>query len=323
MKVSSTAKVLRRRTMTLVDRFTFVPVSRLTLNVMLNVLVSQRWLLTGLRPAVDNLIARTAPVVPGVRVKPVSTPVRGEWVWAPGAQDNVAAAGVVLVLHGSGYLICSSRTHRGFASHLSEYSGMPTFTIDYRLAPEHPFPAAEDDAFAAYLWLLAQGHDPAKIVVAGDSAGGHLAVALAVRLRSEGLPAPAALALFGPLIDPSYRACIADPRVHSQPLDPRTARRAVALYVGDHDDQDPRLNLLNADLSNLPPIQIHFGSREVMRADAEAFAKQVVESSGRCDEQLWPGLMHGYWLWPRDGGLTSLQVAGHFLRTSIAEADTA
>ena len=320
MNARTTAKVIRRRTITLVDRLTYVPVSRLTLNIMLNVLVSQQWLFTGLRPAADYLITHTAPVVPGVRVKRVSTRVRGEWVWAPQADD---AAGVVLVLHGSGYLICSSRTHRGFASHLSEYSGMPTFTVDSRLAPEHPFPAAEDDAFAAYRWLLAQGHDPAKIVVAGDSAGGHLAVALAVRLRSEGLPLPAALALFGPLIDPSYRACIADPRVRSQPLDPRTAKRAVALYVGNHDDQDPRLCLLNADLSNLPPIQIHFGSREVMRADAEAFAKQVVELGGRCDEQLWPGLMHGYWLWPRDGGLTSLQVAGHFLRTAIAEASNA
>jgi monoterpene epsilon-lactone hydrolase len=323
MKASSTAKVLRRRTVTMVERMTYVPVSRLTLNIMLNVLVSQQWLFTGLRPAADYLIARTAPVVPGVRVKQVSAPVRGEWVLGREAQDTVAGDGVVLVLHGSGYLVCSSRTHRGFASHLSEYSGMPTFTVDYRLAPEHPFPAAEDDAFAAYRWLLAQGHDPAKIVVAGDSAGGHLAVALAVRLRSEGLPAPAALALFGPLIDPSYRASIADPRVRSQPLDPRTAKRAVALYVGNHDDQDPRLNLLNADLSNLPPIQIHFGSREVMRADAEAFTKQVLELGGRCDEQLWPGLMHGYWLWPRDGGLTSLQVAGRFLRASIAEANTA
>jgi monoterpene epsilon-lactone hydrolase len=320
MKARSRAKVLRRRTITLVDRFTFVPVSRLAFNIMLNVLVSQQWLLTGLRPAADYLISRTAPVVPGVRVKPVSTPVRGEWVFAPEADD---AAGVVLVLHGSGYLICSSRTHRGFASHLSEYSGMPTFAVDYRLAPEHPFPAAEDDVFAAYRWLLAQGHDPAKIVVAGDSAGGHLAVALTLRLRSEGLPLPAALALFGPLIDPSYRACIADPRVRSQPLDPRTAQRVVALYVGNHDDQDPRLNLLNADLSHLPPIQMHYGSREVMRADAEAFVKQVVELGGHCDEQIWPGLMHGYWLWPRDGGLTSLQVAGHFLRTTIAEANTA
>jgi acetyl esterase/lipase len=320
MKARSRAEVLLRRSITLAERLTYVPVSRLTLSIMLEVLVSQQWLLTGLRPAADYLISRTAPVVPGVRVEPVSTPVRGEWVWAPQADD---AAGVVLVLHGSAYLICSSRTHRGFASHLSEYSGMPTFAVDYRLAPEHAFPAAEDDAFAAYRWLLAQGHDPAKIVVAGDSAGGHLAVALAVRLRSEGLPLPAALALFAPLIDPSYRACIADPRVRSQPLDPRTAQRAVALYVGDHDDQDPRLNLLNADLSSLPPIQIHYGSREVMRADAETFAKQVVELGGRCDEQLWPGLMHGYWLWPRDGGLTSLQVAGQFLRTTIDEAKTA
>ena len=320
MKASSRARVLQRRVLTTVERLTYVPVSRLTFSLMLNVLVSQQWLLTGLRPAADYMIAQTAPVVPGVRTKQVATPVRGEWVWAPKA-DN--AAGVVLVLHGSGYLICSSRTHRGFASHLSEYSGLPTFTVDYRLAPEHPFPAAEDDAFAAYRWLLAQGHDPARIVVAGDSAGGHLAVALAVRLRREGLPLPAALALFGPLIDPSYRACIADPRVRSQPLDPRTARRAVALYVGDHDDQDPRLNLLNADLSSLPPIQIHFGSREVMRADAEAFAKQVVELGGRCEEQLWPGLMHGYWLWPRDGGLSSLQVAGQFLRASVDEASSA
>ena len=179
-----TAKSLRRSSMAAVDRLSYVPISRLGFNVMLNVLVSQQWLLAALRPAADYLIARTAPVVPGIRVKRVAAPVSGEWVWAPEADD---AAGVVLVLHGSGYLICSSRTHRGFASHLSEYSGMPTFAVDYRLAPEHPFPAAEDDAFAAYRWLLAQGHDPAKIVVAGDSAGGHLAVGLALRLRTRGV----------------------------------------------------------------------------------------------------------------------------------------
>jgi epsilon-lactone hydrolase len=320
MSARTTAKVLRRRSLAVVDQMTYIPLSRLTFNIMLDVLVSQQWLFAGLRPAADYVIARTAPVVPGVRVERVSGPVRGEWVRPPEADD---AAGVMLVLHGSGYLVCSARTHRGFASHLSEYSGIPAFTIDYRLAPEHPFPAAEDDAFAAYRWLLAQGHDPAKIVVAGDSAGGHLAVALALRLRGEGLPAPAALALFGPLIDPSYRASIADPRNRRQPLDPRAAQRLVALYVGAHDPEDPRLCLLNADLSDLPPMQIHYGSREVMRADAELFAAAVIAAGGRCDEQMWPGLMHGYWLWPRDGGLTSLQVAGHFLRTTVAEADTA
>ncbi|MGH9207717.1 MAG: alpha/beta hydrolase fold domain-containing protein [Acidimicrobiales bacterium] len=102
----------------------------------------------------------------------------------------------MLVLHGSGYLICSARTHRGFASRLSQYSGLP-----------------------------AQGHDPQKVVVAGDSAGAHLAVAVALRARREGLPVPAALALFGPLIDPAYRASIADWRTRSQPFDPRAAAR--------------------------------------------------------------------------------------------------
>ena len=316
----ATAKGLRRSTLAAVDQLSYVPISRLGFNMMLNVLVSQQWLLTTLRPAADYLISRTAPVYPGVRVEPVMGPVSGEWVWAPEADDST---GVVLVLHGSGYLVCSARTHRGFASHLSEYSGMPTFAIDYRLAPEHPFPAAEDDAYAAYRWLLSQGHDPAKIVIAGDSAGGHLAVAVALRLRSEGLPAPAALALFGPLIDPLYRAPIADARTRRQPLDPRTAARAIALYVGDHDADDPRLCLLNAELSGLPPIQIHYGSREVMRADAEAFTAQVVAVGGRCDEQMWPGLMHGYWLWPHDAGLTSLHVAGNFLRAAVSEATAA
>ena len=177
MKASSRPKVLRRRTLTMVERMTYVPVSRLTLNVTLNVLVSQQWLLTGLRPAADYLISRTAPVAPGVRVEQVSAPVRGESGLRQ--RERTTRRGVVLVLHGSGYLICSSRTHRGSASHLSEYSACQPSQWITGSRRNILFPAAEDDAFAAYRWLLAQGHDPAKIVVAGDSAGGHLAVALA------------------------------------------------------------------------------------------------------------------------------------------------
>jgi monoterpene epsilon-lactone hydrolase len=322
MNTARRSKALRRRSIAAFDRLSYVSISRLTFNIMLNVLLSRQWLLAGLRPAADYAIARSSPVIPGARVEPGPAAVPGEWVWAPGAKAEV---GVVLVLHGSGYVICSSRTHRGFASHLSKYSGMPTFAIDYRLAPEHPFPAAEDDAFAAYRWLLDQGRDPAKLVIAGDSAGGHLAVAVALRARSEGLPAPGGLALFGPLIDPLYRAAIIDSRVRRQPMDPRAAARVIALYVGDYDPEDPRLCLLNADLSGLPPVQIHYGAREVMRADAEAFAKLVRAAGGHCDERMWPGLMHGYWLWPRrrDGSLASLMTGGAFLRAAVAEADTA
>lgn len=312
---------LRRRSFAALDGLSYLPFARTSFSLMLDGLLVRQSMLARVRPLADYAIARSSPPLPGTRVQPGPPGVPGEWVWPPGARRDV---GVVLVLHGSGYLICSARTHRGFASRVAGHAGMPAFVIDYRLAPEHPFPAAEDDALAAYRWLLDQGHASSKIVVAGDSAGGHLAVALALRAKAEGLPAPAGLALFGPLIDPSYRASIADPRTRRQPLDPRAAARAVALYVGDFDPADPRLCLLNADLADLPPTQVHYGSREVMRADAEAFAELVRKTGGRCEEVMWPGLMHGYWLWPRadDGSLRSLQTAGEFLRSTVAPMES-
>jgi monoterpene epsilon-lactone hydrolase len=319
-RFGATARAARRTSLAVVDKLSYSPIARSALTVGMTAALSNPPLINRMRPVADWAITRTSAAVPGTRVERVAGPLRGDWVRAPGTAQG---AGVVLVLHGSGYLICSARTHRGFASHLSRYSGMPALVIDYRLAPDHPFPAAEDDAMAAYRWLLAEGHPPHRVVVAGDSAGGHLAVAMALRARSEGLPAPAALALFAPLIDPAYRAAFADRRIRRQPLDPRVAARAVGLYVGGHDVDDPRLCLLNADLSGLPPTQLHYGTRELMRADAEAFAGRMIASGVRCDERVWPGLIHGYWLWPRDHGRTSLKTAGMFLRTAVAEAGTA
>jgi monoterpene epsilon-lactone hydrolase len=316
----ATARAARRTSLAVADTLTYSPIVRSALTVGMTAVLSHPLLINRMRVVADWAITRSTAVVPGTRVDKIAGPPSGDWVRAPGATDG---AGVVLVLHGSGYLMCSARTHRGFASHLSRYSGMPALVIDYRLAPEHRFPAAEDDAMAAYRWLLAQGHAARRVVVAGDSAGGHLAVAVALRARREGLPAPAALALFAPLIDPAYRAARTDRRIRRQPLDPRVAARAVGLYVGGHDVEDPRLCLLNADLSGLPPTQLHYGTREVMRADAEAFAGRMAAAGARCDERIWPGLIHGYWLWPRDHGRTSLQTAGEFLRAAVTDADTA
>lgn len=302
------------------DRLTANSVARLTIGAALRFLMANPRLITLIRPVANSAIVGVSPVVAGTVVAPATGPLSGEWVRAPGARDG---DGVVLVLHGSGYLICSPRTHRGFASHLSRSSGLPALVVGYPLAPERTFPAAEDAAMTAYRWLLTQGYDPSKVVIAGDSAGGHLAVAVALRARAEGLPTPAALALWGPLIDPSYRASIADPRVRRQPFDPQAAARALALYVGDADPADPRLCLLNADLSALPSIQLHYGTREVMRADAEAFAARVTASGGHCEQRLWPGLAHAYWMFPRrkDGSLDSMMTGGAFLRAAVAQPD--
>ncbi|MGL5441570.1 MAG: alpha/beta hydrolase, partial [[Mycobacterium] stephanolepidis] len=254
--------------------------------------------------------------VRGTAVRRQDGPVRGEWVTAPAAEYG---AGVILLCHGSGYAICSPRTHRGFASYLSQYSGLPVFTVQYRRAPESVFPAAEDDVFAAYRWLLSQGYRPDQITVAGDSAGGHLAITLSARAMAEGVSPPASLALFGPLIDPSFAASFTDTRITGNPFNLRGARRILALYVADHDIADARLSVLNGDLGNLPPVQLHYGSLEVMRADGEQFARQVRGSGGSCTAYEWPGFVHGYWIVP---GLLpearrSVEIAARFLESSV------
>jgi monoterpene epsilon-lactone hydrolase len=268
----------------------------------------------------SRMICVASRPVRGCRVETVGEPTPGEWVRAPGADDDT---GVVLLLHGSGYVCCSPKTHRGFASRISLHSGLPVFVARYRLAPEHPFPAADDDAIAAYRWLLDQGFSAAKIVVVGDSAGGHLAIALARRARAEGLPAPAALTLFGPLIDPSFKTAIADHRTRNSPINPRTGQRFLALYIGSHDVDDPRLSLLHASTAGLPPIQLHYGTLEVMRAEAELFAARVTEAEGFCQQRIWPNLVHGYWIFPQlvPEARESLRVAGRFVRDAVHTQD--
>jgi acetyl esterase/lipase len=268
-----------------------------------------------LRLSVRIMCAASRPVR-GSRVTAMRGVTPGEWVRAPGVDE---ATGVVLLLHGIGYVGCSPRTHRGFASHISLDSGLPVFSARYRLAPEHPFPAADDDAFAAYRWLLGRGFSPAKIVVVGDSAGGHLAIALAIRARDEGIPVPAALALFGPLIDPSFRTALKDPHTRRNPVDPNIARRFVTLYIGRHDVDDPRLSLLRAPATGLPPTQLHYGTLEFMRAEAELFAAHVTHAGGSCQQYVWPKLVHAYWMFPQfiPEARQSLRVAGQFIRDAV------
>ncbi|MBD0862797.1 alpha/beta hydrolase fold domain-containing protein [Gordonia sp. zg691] len=140
--------------------------------------------------------------------------VVGEWVSAGVTASNR----VVLYLHGSAYAICSARSHRGLASRLSRETGLPAFVVDYRLAPEFPFPTAADDVERAYRWLLSQGFRPDDITVAGDSAGGHLALDLVLDNARRAIPQPGAVVLFSPLIDLTYTLASTREQLRPDPM---------------------------------------------------------------------------------------------------------
>ncbi|GAB3834458.1 alpha/beta hydrolase [Kribbella italica] len=184
--------------------------------------------------------------------------------------------GVILYLHGGGYSIGSARTGANLAAPLARSTGVPAVSLDYRLAPEDPFPAAVDDALAAYEELLAAGQ---KVVVAGDSAGGGLALALLVAARRAGLPLPVAAVLYSPWTDVSLSGGSMDSRGEFDPLFSRAHMKESAdWYVGAQDPRDELASPLFADLTGLPPLLIQVGSAEVLLDDSLRLAVQAAES---------------------------------------------
>ncbi|MFD0901543.1 alpha/beta hydrolase [Actinomadura sediminis] len=215
-------------------------------------------------------------------------PVTGEWVVG---RDAEAAPGAILYLHGGGYVLCSPRTHRPITARLTLETNLPVLVPRYRLAPEHPFPAPLEDAVAAYRWLLARGVPPSGIVLAGDSAGGHLAAALTGEICRTGLPSPAGLVLFSPWVDLtcelSTKADARDPYISA-----RSARRVARLVVGPDGFDDPRVALLTCAWTDTPPVLIQVGGAEVLRPEAEALADALTAAGADCELQVWNGQMH-------------------------------
>ena len=194
--------------------------------------------------------------------------IPAEWLTPPDAGDAV-----VLYLHGGGYVIGSIASHRELAARIARTSGARALIIDYRLAPEHPFPAAVDDAVAAYRWLIEDGIDPAKIAVAGDSAGGGLTFATLVALRDMGIPLPSCAAPMSPWVDleglgESMTSRDAeDPMVHKPGLD-----QMAGLYLNGADAHNPLAAPLYANLQGLPPLLIQVGTAETLLDDARRIA---------------------------------------------------
>lgn len=246
------------------------------------------WQLT--RPA---LAADSATRVEAVKFQRADGQVRGEWVERPGITTREDA--VLLYVHGGAFVAGSTRSHRGLVSELAARTRRSVFSVDYRLAPEHRFPAAADDVLRAYKWLLATGVPSHRVVVAGDSAGGHLALGLSPRAVRAGLPVPAGVVAFSPVVDPSMTLSAAREREGGGDglLGGADAgRAAIRLYHPGVPADHPELLLTRDDLSAMPPVLIQASASEILAADAEHYVGQLRAAGGDAQLRLWPRKFH-------------------------------
>jgi epsilon-lactone hydrolase len=235
-------------------------------------------------------LTQAAPLPEGVRATAVEAgSVPSEWVEATGTHPR----GTILYLHGGGYTIGSVRTHRAHASRLALATGARALVVDYRLGPEHPFPAAVDDAIAAYRWLVRGDTAPQRIIVAGDSAGGGLTVALLVALRDAGDPLPAGGVCISPWAD---LECTGESMTSRAARDPMVQRGPLldmaAQYLAGQDPRTPLASPIYADLRGLPPLLIHVGTAETLLDDAARLADRARTAGVAVDIEVWDDMIH-------------------------------
>ncbi len=217
-----------------------------------------------------------------------------EWVIGSRADRNK----VLLWVHGGGFTSGSTITHRELASHLSEATGLAVLLVNYRLAPEHPFPAAIADVTSVYQWLTQQNWKSAAIVVGGDSAGANLAVAGLVSLRASEQPMPAAAVLTSPWLDLTISGETITTNADIDPLTTRESLAAAAqLYAGGKDTADPLMSPLFADLPGLPPMLIQVGGDEILLSDSTRFAERLKAAGVEATLEVWPEMWHTWHGW--------------------------
>ncbi|MGC0377064.1 alpha/beta hydrolase [Streptomyces sp. SAI-229] len=236
---------------------------------------------------------------------------------------EASGRGRLLYLHGGGYVVGSPDTHAGLVGELARRAGLRALSVDYRLAPEHPFPAAVDDGLAAYRALLAAGTDPRDLVMAGDSAGGGLTLATLLAAREAGLPQPAAVAVFSPWTDLTLSGESIRSKEDADPLFTEAGIRAYAdLYVGTGDRTHPLASPLFADLTGLPPLLVQVGANEVLLDDAVRLAGRAGAADVEVTLEIGPGLPHVFQhhYGHLDEADAALDRAAHFLTTHLGAA---
>ena len=242
-----------------------------------------------------------------------------EWV----ATKASKSLPVILFFHGGGYCIGSAQTHRDLVSRLCTASGARALSVDYRLAPENPFPAAVDDGVAAYRWLRSQGIPARSIVIAGDSAGGGLALATLLALKEAGDELPAGGVCMSPVTDHAKEGESMRTKVDLDPMVHPTSSTAYSqMYLAGGDARAPLASPLYADLKGLPPLLILVGTWEVLLDDSTRFAEKAKASGVPVELEVWNEMIH---IWPYFAailpeGRQAIERMGTFIKQHAAGA---
>ena len=243
-----------------------------------------------------------------------------EWIM-PQALAHTGNGPVCVYFHGGAFVMGGPNSHRDMAAHLAEKADLRVLMVDYRLAPEHPFPAALDDALAVYRALLLQGTAATQIVMGGDSAGGNITLATLQAIRDAGLPLPQAFFLFSPWLDlnnqgPSYTANAKTDVMLTQ----QVLQDAVALYAPGHDPNDARLSPLLGSVAGLPPGLIIASTTEILLDDAQRLHQKLQAQGGQVQVRAWPKTPHAFPVFARflPEAREALQATAQFIRQQLA-----
>jgi acetyl esterase/lipase len=212
-----------------------------------------------------------------------------DWLVPEGCDD----APVLYYLHGGAYVMGSPKTHRRMVSHIIRRAGMRALLPDYRLAPEHPFPASLEDSTSVYRALIKGGADPTNMAIGGDSAGGNLAMATLLALRDTGDPLPATCFLLSPWLDLAAKGESHETRAEHDPwFRPEDMPEVVKKYCSEYDLKNPLVSPVYADASDLPPTLIQVGDHEILLSDSIRLADNIEKAGGEVTLQIWPEMWH-------------------------------
>ncbi|VVB95245.1 Arylesterase [uncultured archaeon] len=245
-----------------------------------------------LRQKIENNVkknARWLRLPKNIEVLPVSVGgLPSEWIIPlKSTRDKV-----ILYIHGGGHFMGSCNTYRALAAYIAEASNVRVLLLEYRLAPEHPFPTPLDDTIAGYRWLLNEGISPHNIVIAGDSAGGNLCLASIISLRDQKSPLPSAVVCLSPDTDLSWSGGSIKTNANIDPMLTVDVLSMIKLYIGNNDPCHPLISPLYADLHGLPPMLIQVGSHEIMLSDSTRFADKARNAGVDVTLKVWDGMWH-------------------------------